>query len=81
MPAKAAVKTAPETVDETAVLEGLESLAQEIRNLSALGRAISQCALKRRTICLLLKDMSNVPMRDIEVILNNLPLLEKEFLK
>ena len=59
----------------------LEDLTNEIRKVSQLGKAINQCALKRRTICLLLADMSKIPMRDIDIILNNLPLLEKEFLK
>lgn len=59
----------------------LESLTAEIRKVSQLGKAINASGLNRKAIVLLLSEMSNIRRSDVNIILNNLPLLEKEYLK
>ena len=59
----------------------LENLGNEIRRVSQLGKAINASPLNRKAIVILLHEMSRVKKSDIEIILHNLPLLEKEYLK
>jgi Ribonuclease G/E len=66
---------------EVAATAQLENLTEEIRKVSQLGKAINNSKLTRRAVCLLLSEMSGVKRSDIDVILHNLPLLEKQYLK
>ena len=59
----------------------LENLTNEIRKVSQLGKAINASGLNNKAIVILLSEMSKVRREDVRVILNNLPLLEKEYLK
>jgi hypothetical protein len=59
----------------------LENLTEEIRKVSQLGKAIRDSKLTQKALVILLAEMSNVSRPDIRIILNNLPLLEKEYLK
>jgi len=61
--------------------ESLEALADNIAMLSEIGKMMQKCRLKRRTIHLLLKDATGLPMHQIKKVIDALPLLEKEFLK
>lgn len=62
---------------------GLENIVEEIRKVSQMGKAINNSKLTKRAVVILLSDMSGRALKrsDIEVILHNLPLLEREFLK
>jgi len=70
----------PSNLEKDATVS-LENLTEEIRKVSQLGKAINNSKLTRRAICLLLSEMSGVKRSDIDVILHNLPLLEKQYLK
>ncbi len=59
----------------------LENLGNEIRRVSQLGKAINASNIKRKGVTLLLSEMTGVKRGDINTILDNLPLLEKEYLK
>lgn len=59
----------------------LETLTEEIRRVSQLGKAIKNSGLNDKAIVILLAEMSNVSRTDVRIILNNLPLLEREYLK
>lgn len=59
----------------------LEILAEHIARLATVGEQIKHSKLKRRTILLLLKDITGIGIKDIDLILDALPLLGKKFLK
>ena len=59
----------------------LENLGNEIRRVSQLGKAINASPLTKKAVVILLHEMSRVKKSDIEIILHNLPLLEREYLK
>lgn len=59
----------------------LNTIAEHIEKLAAVGAAFHGSRLKAKTVLVLLNHMTKVPQRDIEIILNALPLLEREYLK
>lgn len=66
---------------EKEAIVSLENLTNEIRKVSQLGKAINASGLNNKAIVILLSEMSKVRREDVRVILHNLPLLEKEYLK
>jgi hypothetical protein len=56
-------------------------IEEEVRKISQIGQAIKNSRLKQKTIVLLLQDMTKIKKSDIELILDKLPELEKEYLK
>lgn len=66
---------------EITATEQLQNLTAEIRRVSQLGKAINASGLNNKAIVLLLSEMSKVRREDVRIILHNLPLLEKEYLK
>lgn len=66
---------------EVQATEQLQNLTAEIRKVSQLGKAINASGLNNKAIVLLLAEMSNIKRSDVKVILHNLPLLEREYLK
>lgn len=59
----------------------LELLAESIVALGAAGARLRDSRLKKRTVLLLLKDMTGIGMKEIETILDALPKLEATYLK
>ncbi len=57
-----------------------DEIADAVVKLSELGRQIQSSRLSKRAVLLLLKDMTGVSMADIEMVLDNLPNLEKRYL-
>jgi hypothetical protein len=58
-----------------------EDLAKEIEKLSRVFKALDDSRLQRRTVVLLLRDMTKVGKRNIEEILDALPKLADRYLK
>ncbi len=63
------------------VRDVLATLETEIRKLSEIGKVLAKSNFKKRTICLLLRDFTGVPMQDIASILDALPQMDKYYLK
>ena len=61
--------------------EGLEALAEHIEKLSRACTILESSRLKHRTILLLLKDMTGLPLYRIEALLDALPELSKRYVK
>lgn len=61
--------------------DSLESMAEHIAALSAIGHMLKNSRLKERTILLLLKDETNLSMHYIKKVLDALPKLEDKYLK
>jgi hypothetical protein len=86
MPTKAASKEEAQA-EEEAVLADLNVLAAEIEKLSTLGEALlKKSKLKRRTICLLIRDAcgqgpGSIGMRQIEMVLDAITDLKHIYLK
>ncbi len=59
----------------------VEVLAEHIERLSKVGAQLDASRLNRKAIVLLLHDITKVPKRDIEFILNALPRLKDFYLK
>lgn len=58
-----------------------EIIATSITEIASAMKALSSTRLSRRAIVTLIHDQSKVPKRTIEVVLNNLEGLEKDWLK
>lgn len=58
-----------------------EEIEKSIIKLSEVGEKIEKSRLNRRTIILLLNDITKVPKSHIEYILNALPELKNKYLK
>lgn len=58
-----------------------EVIATEIQKISKAMEAIQNSKLKRRAIVALIQDQSKLPKRTIEIVLNNLEELEKDWCK
>ncbi len=63
------------------VLPPLEEIADAILKLSAYGAELQKTRLTEKTVVLLLSHMCKMPQRDVSIVLHNLPLLAKEYLK
>ena len=59
----------------------LEILVEHIQKLSDAGKQFQNSRLKNRVIVLLLKDITGLGVREIEMVLFALPKLESQFLK
>lgn len=59
----------------------VEVLATSIRDLAHVMRFISATRLTRKALVVLIHDQSHIGKRDIEIVLNNLESLEKDWLK
>lgn len=66
---------------ETGVAVSLDTLGEEIRKVSQIGKAITASKFKRKGLVLLLAEISGVNRTDINKVLDALPELEKEYLK
>ena len=60
--------------------EEVADIAEAILRVAALGEALDNSHLKRTTIKLLIKHQTNLPMYEIDQVLNALPKL-KEYVK
>lgn len=67
------VKTAEQGAD-------YERIATAIRAISDVGKKLSASGLSRNCVVLILHDATNVPKRDIKLILDALPNLPKWYL-
>lgn len=56
-------------------------MAQAILDLSSAMKSLDRSRLQRRTIVTLIHDQSKISKRTIELVLNNLADLEKDWLK
>lgn len=63
------------------VPESFELIAASILKISELGEAVRKTALNERAILLLIRDATNVPMGDIKLVLDALPLLKRKYCK
>lgn len=59
----------------------LNIIAENIEALGKVGAILNASRLKPKLIYLLLNKMTGVGQRDIELILNAIPQIEREFLK
>ncbi len=66
---------------EESILPPLEEIADAILKLSQAGEAIRRSRLNEKAVVMLLSEMSNVKRSDVKIILHNLPLLAREYLK
>lgn len=66
---------------EQGVSVSLDSLEEEIRKVSQIGKSITASKFKRKGLVILLAELSGVNRRDINAVLDALPNLEKEYLK
>lgn len=62
-------------------LPALEILASHIEAISKVGKAIQESRLKKRAVLVLLADITHLPMRTIEQVLDALPQLKAHYLK
>jgi hypothetical protein len=77
-----AKKSEPDKNQE--VLDSLEDVVVAIEHLSNLGESLlRKCRLKRRTLCMLIRDATanKVSIRQVNDVLDALPLLKQRFLK
>lgn len=65
----------------TVLKSSLDSLADGIANVSAIGKSLKNSALNERAILILLSHMTGEPQVKIKTILDALPELEKRYLK
>jgi len=72
-------KKQPETTEVLA--SSLESLADNIAQLSKVGREIKASRLNEKAILTLLKEMTGESKHSIKLVLDALPELEKTYLK
>ena len=68
-------------LDAVGVVDTADELADEIEKLSEVFTALENSRLKRRTVVLLIHDMTKVGKRDIDTILDALPDLAERYLK
>lgn len=59
----------------------LNIIATHIEKVSRAAESFKASRLKEKTILVLLHSMTGLAQRDIKLVLDSLPLLEKEFLK
>jgi hypothetical protein len=59
----------------------LDAMAEHIEKLSRAADALKTSRLREKTILVLLKDMTGMAQRDIKLVLDALPLLERHYLK
>lgn len=67
-------------VDEANVAVPIEVISTHIAKLAEAGEALRNSGLRERGILILLKDLTNLSLNDISVVLKALPRL-REFLK
>lgn len=61
--------------------ESLELIAQSIIEISDAFQKINSSRLKRRAVVLLIKDITGIGVREIELILDNAPKLKDYYTK
>jgi hypothetical protein len=61
--------------------EPLEIIAQSVIEVADAMKKISNSRLKQRAIILLIKDLTNLPMKDIESVLNTATKLREHYIK
>lgn len=74
-------KTSMATVEKDIVKDEFEQLVDNIKQISNLGKKISQSRLNERVLVLLLKDATGLSRTVICKLLDALPELEKRYLK
>lgn len=57
-----------------------EVLAASLKSIGDAVRAWDRAGLKRRALVVLIHDKSRVPMRDIEIVLNNLVDMQRDWM-
>ena len=72
----APIEVQPEPGEEPLPLEIME---KAIVAISKIGEQINKSRLKRRAILILIRDVTGLPLNDIDAVLNALPELEKTF--
>lgn len=70
-----------DVADVADVADTADGLADEITKLSVIFTALENSRLKRRTLVLLIHDMTKVGKRDIHDILDAIPNLADRYLK
>lgn len=61
--------------------EPMEVIAASIIEVANGFKRLNECRLNKRVIILLIKDLTGLPMSDIEKVLNAAQQLEKQFIK
>ena len=61
--------------------QSFEDIAAEVENISAAFTAIKNSRLTRRAIIVLLHDMTGLPKRDIQTLLDLAPDLKSHYIK
>lgn len=74
--------TTAKPLTEAQILEqAFNDTALNIQKISNAFAVLDRSPVKRKLLLLMLKDMTQVPYKDIEKVLNALPALKKEYLK
>jgi hypothetical protein len=54
-----------------------QRIVEGLREFAEMGRALNRSKLKRRAVVLLLRDLTGVGVKEIELVLNALPEMEQ----